>query len=298
MVEICSQNFCISQIADSGQCFRITMVSLGVWEVVARGKRLIVRQKQKQPQKELAREENRDGREFIHVFECSPKEYDAVWYDYFDMSRNYAAIKNRIISLGDPYLTRAVNFGYGIHILHQDPWETLISFIISQRNNINRIRKIIKNLCMPYGDRFPSSTELSEYSEKDFLKMGLGYRARYVRNAVLAINSGCLNLEQLQHLCCEEVIKKLKGLDGVGDKVANCVALFGFQKIEAFPIDVWIMKILNREYGGLAKDVLCDKPGSYRSYDGRKRGFNLSNFFGYSGIVQQYMFYYERFRKK
>lgn len=286
MVTICSPDFDINQIANSGQCFRITEISEKVWEVMAGSRRLLVKQKESS----RVRAFNPIVQSYIitetpHILECSQGEYEDIWSHYFDMLRDYSSIKSKVVAVKDPYLIKAVNFGCGLRILQQDPWEMLISFIISQRNNINRIRKIIKTLCAPYGLRFPSAQELSKYSEEDFYRMGLGYRAKYVRDAALAVSSGSLNLESLRNMSYEEIIKCLKNQNGIGDKVANCIALFGFQKLEAFPIDTWIMKVLEREYGaGIGKNE--NKTGT----------LNLSNFQGYAGIVQQYMFYYERFR--
>lgn len=264
-VEVFCGDFCIEQIANSGQCFRIERVSPGIWEVIALGNRLIVRKNQLQEQK-------------YHIFECSQSEYDCIWSKYFDMPRDYSSIKDKIYATGDPYLIQAVNFGYGIRILQQDLWEVLISFIISQQNNISRIKGIIKKLCAQNNLYFPSPEEIASYSENDLKKIGLGYRASYVKNAAMSVCSGNFSLEKLRSMNYSNAITYLKSLEGVGEKVANCVALFGLQKLDAFPIDVWIKRILEREYGGI-------------------ESFQIERFPGFAGIVQQYMFFYERFRR-
>lgn len=287
MVIVCSRDFDINQIANSGQCFRINQISPATWEVIAFSRRLLIEQKKENFSAQNEEVIHSDYNDFsnlstsvAHIFHCSQADYGSIWAPYFDMSRDYSLIKSKIRGTNDTYLTHAINFGYGIRILQQDPWETLISFIISQRNNISRIRRIIKELCAPYGLRFPSPKELAKYSVKDFENIGLGYRARYVRNAAIVVASSSLNLEALKEMSYADALNQLKKQDGIGDKVANCIALFGLQKLEAFPIDIWIMKILEREYGASAKNKLGT--------------FNPDYFDGYAGIVQQYMFYYER----
>ncbi len=261
MIEIRSDDFNIAQIANSGQCFRISEQSAGIWVVVAFGKSLKIHVK----------DDN------THIFECDTDEYNELWHKYFDMQRDYGEIKAKIRAVGDPYLTRAVDFGYGMRILNQDLWEVIISFIISQQNNIPRIRGIIKRLCAPYKLRFPTPQELAAFSEDDLEKIGLGYRARYVRNMAIAAAEGRFNFDELRKMSYHDAVAYLKKFDGIGDKVANCIALFGLRKLEAFPIDVWIKRILQRQYGG---------------------EFDIERFPGYAGLVQQYMFYYERFREK
>lgn len=261
MIAIQSDDFNISQIANSGQCFRIFEQPDGRWEVIAFGKTLEIR-----PAKE------NNG----YIFECDEEEYNDVWRDYFDMRRDYGEIKSKIRATGDNYLIDAVNFGYGMRILNQDLWEVIVSFIISQQNNIPRIKGIINRLCAPCNSRFPSPEELTRYSEDDLTKIGLGYRTRYVHDIAIAAVEGRLNFEKLKNLCYDESISYLKTFDGIGNKVANCIALFGLHKLEAFPIDVWINRILQDRYNGK---------------------FDTGLFPGYAGIVQQYMFYYERYRK-
>lgn len=319
LITICSSDFDIDQIANSGQCFRIEEISPQTWGVIALSKRLIIR-------RIIERAENKtqdnlatpnpitNDSPAIHLLECTQSEYDNIWFHYFDMSRDYSQIKSEIRATDDPYLLKAVNFGYGIRILQQDPWEILISFIISQRNNISRIRKTIKKLCAPYGLRFPSPAELSQYSEEDLRNIGLGYRARYVKNAAIAVASGSINLKKLRQIPYEEALKQLKKQGGIGDKVANCIALFGLRKLEAFPIDTWIMKILEREYGAIQNKSTKgsrtklekkrkDETNTIKSDSGLGNSvakntlgtFDPQRFPGYAGIVQQYMFYYERF---
>lgn len=258
MIKIQSDNFNIEHIAHSGQCFRIYERSPGLWETIAFGKSLKIRKNNAN----------------LHIFECNKNEYDEIWRDYFDMQRDYNKIKDTIRASGDSYLIKAANFGYGIRILKQDLWETIVSFIISQQNNISRIKKIIERLCLPYGSRFPSPNELAEFSENDLIKLGLGYRAKYVRNIAVSVAEGKFNFDKINRMTYEEAIAYLKQFNGIGAKVADCIALYGLGKLQAFPMDVWIKRILRQQYNG---------------------SFDISRFREYAGVVQQYMFYYERF---
>jgi N-glycosylase/DNA lyase len=251
-------DFDLHQIANSGQCFRVSETSENVWEVRAFNRRLLIRQ---------------EGEKQGYVFECSSEEFNKIWFDYFDLGRDYGKIKANIRAIGDSYLTAAVDYGYGIRILRQELWETIVTFLISQQNNIPRIKNTIRKLCQPYDGRFPTPALLSQYTEDAFLALGLGYRAQYLQNIVKAVIEGNLNLQKLKTMNSFDVINFLKSFSGIGNKVANCIALFGLHKVDAFPIDVWIRRIIDEQYGG---------------------NFDKSRFSEYAGIVQQYMFFYRR----
>jgi N-glycosylase/DNA lyase len=157
--------------------------------------------------------------------------------------------------------------------LKQDLWEAMVTFVISQQNNIPRIKNIIAKLCEPYGNKFPTPDILEKYTENDFLSLGMGYRAKYLQNISKSVLEGDLNFSRLKSMNCSDAVNFLKQFSGIGDKVAHCITLFGLHKIEAFPIDVWIRRIIDDQYGG---------------------NFDVNRFFGYAGIVQQYMFFYQR----
>ncbi|MDR1375471.1 MAG: hypothetical protein LBJ45_01510 [Holosporaceae bacterium] len=258
-VKIHLPDFSLRQIADSGQCFRMKEISSSVWKVIALNKCLQI-QEEKDPS--------------CYIFECTRRKFEEIWSDYFDLGRDYGKIKANIQATSDPYLTTAVNYGYGIRILQQDLWETIVTFLISQQNSIPRIKNIVAKLCEPYGYQFPTATMLSKYTEDDFLALGLGYRARYLRSIVKAVVDGVLNLDELKTMDFFNAISFLKRFDGIGDKVANCIALFGLHQMDAFPVDTWIERVIDEQYG---------------------RNFDKSRFPGYAGIVQQYMFFYQRY---
>lgn len=200
------------------------------------------------------------------------------WHEYFDLSRDYSKI-NRELCIDD-FMRRAIAFGAGIRILKQDEWEALCSFIISQCNNIPRIKGIISKLCERYGKEvcigdtklytFPNSQQIAEldYGSLEFLRAG--YRVPYIIDAARAVASGMLLFEELRDDNTANSRKVLMKQNGIGPKVADCFLLFGLGKLDAFPVDTWIKK-------------------AQKFYDG---ALNYQKFGRYAGIAQQYIFYY------
>ena len=219
---------------------------------------------------------------------CSEDEYREIWHDYFDFGENYRSVRERVSREEDPFLADACEYGKGIRILRQDPWEMLVSFIISQNKNIPAIKKSIELLCETAGKRcenteqereddgqlvFPSPEQILSLSDEALAACRLGYRCRYVKAAASDVAEGKLDLDSLRDAPEEETIKGLMSVCGVGVKVANCISLFGLHHIDAFPIDVWIRRILDNEYPS---------------------GYPKERYSPYNGIYQQYMFYYYR----
>lgn len=210
--------------------------------------------------------------------------------EYFDMKRDYSNIKS-IISVDDNNMVEAIKYGYGIRILRQDSWEMLISYIISAANNIPRISKTIENISKAYGKKiifcdkeyylFPTPEELSKASIEDLRALNLGFRDKYVYNATKAVLEGKINLKEIEEMPYKEAKKELMKLDGVGAKVADCILLFSMNKVEAFPIDTWIKKVMIKLYN--TKDNLKDIENCATERFGE-----------YAGIAQQYLFYYMR----
>lgn len=257
MIQEVLQDFDIEQIAKSGQCFRISKISPATWSVRAFGRALRIKKKNKNE----------------YIFDCSSKEFREIWYNYFDLGTDYSIYKKFIMQSQDAYLARAIDYGYGIRILRQEPWETIVSFIISQQNNISRIRGIIERICTPFDGIFPSPILLKDYTEDDFRMLGLGYRAKYIVNIVKSTLNGELDLSYLTESQTQEALEYLQKFNGIGAKVANCIALFSLHKIDAFPIDIWIKRIIETRYAGK---------------------FPIAKYAPFAGIVQQYMFFYER----
>ncbi len=193
---------------------------------------------------------------------------------YFDMEGSYAKA-NEYLALLDPKLSSAVRMFGGIHILNQDPFEVLISFILSQNNNIARIRQMYATLAHTYGKKvngtwhaFPLACEMERATQEDLRKLGMGFRAPYLIDAIQ--KQGLL--EQVPALDFEEALELLMTIRGVGPKVGHCILLYGFHRMEAFPMDTWMRKVMTNWY-----------PGEDSTY-----------FAPYAGIAQQYLFHYAR----
>lgn len=209
---------------------------------------------------------------------------------YLDMDRNYAEIK-KVLCKDDKYLKEASDYGYGIRILNQDSWEMLISYIISAANNIPRISKTIENISKAYGKEvkfkgekyylFPTPEELSKATVQDLRNLNLGFRDKYVFEATQMIINGELDLEKIKKLPYKEAKKELMKVQGIGEKVADCILLFSMQKLEAFPVDTWIKKVMAELYLD-SKNV--KKISAYAEI----------KFGKYAGIAQQYLFYWKR----
>ena len=218
----------------------------------------------------------RDGG-FIVIENADETDYQNIWEKYFDLNVCYDDIKRELISL-DSRLKCAADSIDGIRILNQDPWETLCSFIISQNNNIPRIKGIVERLCENFGDKiengytFPSAEKITALDIDDLAPLRAGFRARYIIDAARKVSSGEVNLESMREKPIEDCRKELMKITGVGEKVAECTLLHGLHRLEAFPIDVWIKKALSTLFSGVSPE-------------------NLGQ---YAGIAQQYIFHYSR----
>lgn len=214
--------------------------------------------------------------------------------EYFDLNRDYGKIKKQI-SKNDKAMKQAIDYGYGIRILNQDPWEMLISFIISSANNIPRISKTIESISKAYGKKikfegeeyylFPTPNELAKASVQDLRKLNLGFRDKYVYLASQAVAKGEIDLDKISKLTYKEAKKELTKISGVGAKVADCILLFSMKKAEAFPVDTWIKKVMNELY------VESENIKQISDFANKRFG-------AYAGIAQQYLFYWRRENKK
>lgn len=266
MITINNPDFDIQKIADSGQCFRLRQNAINGYTLIAHDRVLHIRQ-------------TPEG----CLMDCDQREFDSLWRSYFDLDTDYAAIRAKA-DLEDAFLQRACTYGRGIRMLRQDPWEMLISFIISQRKNIPAIQYCIEALSVRYGNlledtgeaqlySFPSAQRLATLNEQEFLACSLGYRAKYVLAAARMVASGALDLDAIAALPDDALFSALLAVPGVGEKVANCVMLFGYHRLSRFPRDVWIIRVEEREYGG---------------------AFPLERYPFDAGALQQYIFYYAR----
>lgn len=269
-VRIRNKNFNLKQIADSGQCFRMNPIKENRYSLIALDRYIELEQIE----------------EDLIDISCSKMDYESIWKDYFDIEYDYGRIIDDINEGSDEFLKEAATYGSGIRILRQDPFEMLISFIISQNKNIPSIKSCIERICETYGKHledkasgrkyytFPTPDILARSKREDLRALKLGYRDEYIIAASKAVDRGEIDLNSLKKLSHEEAVTALKTIKGIGDKVANCISLFGLHHIEAFPIDVWMKRVLSEYY---------------------QDRFDPTNYKGYAGIVQQYMFYYIRY---
>lgn len=252
-----NNNFDLKQTFLCGQCFRWKESENGGFSAIVAGKKIEVTERGGEVVIESAH-----TREFLE--------------NYFDLATDYSEYIKRFSA--DPTLKAACEGSPGIRILRQEPFETLISFIISQNNNIPRISGIIDRLCMSFGEKtdggytFPTAKRLRGITPDDLAPLRAGFRARYISDAVSRVNSGEISFEEINALPLSPARERLKQIVGVGDKVADCVLLFAFHKLDAFPKDVWVKRIMSEFYpNGLPE---CTK--------------------GAEGVAQQYLFDYVR----
>ena len=267
MVKLEILNFNLAHICESGQCFRMTQPEENIYEVIAGDKYLKACQ---------------NGSEC--TFYCSEKEFNDFWRHYFDLDTDYQKFKDAVDE-DDEYLNAAVKLGGGIRILNQDLWEMIVSFLISQQNNITRIRKCINNICMKYGEKltaddgtvyysFPKPEAFAFLSEDALMECNLGYRSKYVVRTAKMIVDKEISLEAIKEMSYKDAKDELLKLYGVGKKVADCICLFALHYLEAFPVDTHINQALDAHY---------------------MEGFPFELYEGFEGVMQQYIFFYELF---
>ena len=281
MVTIENNCFSIPQICESGQCFRLDAVSEDTYELLAGSRYLKIGIRQK----DLAGETDGSGKADVYgetILYCTQEEYDSFWKEYFDLSVSYSDYIARI-DADDDYLRSAAEFGRGIRILRQDTWEMIITFILSQQNNIPRIKGLIRTLSERYGRRketqdkrvyytFPEAEALSKATEQELRDLKLGYRSKYICGTAQMVADGRIDLEALRSLDYAEARAELMRLPGIGGKVADCICLFALHQMDAFPVDTHIKKVMELHY---------------------PEGFPFERYRGCAGVMQQYIFYYD-----
>jgi N-glycosylase/DNA lyase len=259
--------FDLAQTLDCGQAFRWRDGGGGKFCGIAHGRRL-----------EIIFESGK-----IILKNVSEEEFEKTWREYFDFSRDYGKLREEFFATENEHLRNALNFSPGLRLLNQDAWEVLISFILSQNSNIPRIKKMVESLCENFGEEishtgeekfyaFPSAQTLAALSEKDLAPVRCGYRAAYVLDAARKVASGEFNPQEQKKHSSDEIFRELLKIHGVGPKVAECVLLYGFSRVERYPVDVWIKRVMAEFF---------------------PHGFpcGIKNF---SGIAQQFLFHYAR----
>ena len=274
----------IEKIFDCGQCFRFERVEnsqhASEFSGVAYGRFVSFAQ---------------DG-DTLYIYGSDLADFEAVWRGYLDLDRDYREVERDVLAHSqNSALIAAIEYGRGIRILSQEPFECVISFIISQNNNIPRIKKIIEALSERCGERielcdeakkhlsgeripyaFPSAEALCTLGEAGLFEMKTGFRAKYIYDASSRVLSGELMLDTVRGEDTESAIDRLCEVKGIGRKVASCALLFGLGKYDAFPIDVWMKRVAEKYFGDEAETL------------------SSRTFGDYAGIAQQYLFYYER----
>lgn len=256
------------QVFENGQFFRYSKNEDGSYDIAAGSKRLNVKK----------------GEDTLILSQCEPSDFENFWREYFDLDTDY----NKLFKdIKDSNLKSAMENYPGLKVLKQNPYETVISFIISANNNIGRIKGIIERLCVKYGSRisdesgefyaFPAPEQLSRATEDELNELGCGYRAPYIVQSARMIAEG-FDLCSLKNTDYISAKKKLLELKGVGPKVADCILLFSLGHYNAFPKDVWVKRVMKELYGvsGSDKDM---------------QAFAEERFGKYAGIAQQYLFY-------
>lgn len=351
MVSVSVDCFDLKRICDCGQIFRMYERADGVFDVYSGSRHIRVRQRKK-------------GERNTVDFVCTQEEFDSYWKRYFDLDRDYGAIvkeamrsekigtkhednapdtkcegydsdiagetdKSSTKYENEEFVATACRFGAGIRILHQDIWEMLISFIISQQKQIPSIRKCIEALCERFGERrcekipafddtgsdgqptreevledhlwytFPTAWAIAEGGAEGLKGLSLGYRERYIYETAVRYLSEGRPYEEVESIGLEAASAYFKSFCGVGEKVANCICLFGAGYVDAFPIDTHIKDILYREY--YLKDDSCiikEQAKLTQSDYEELVKFHFDRFKGYRGIVQQWIFAWELVRGK
>ena len=270
MMEIMIRDdFDLEKIASSGQCFRAKLLDSGMFRFVS-GEHVIY---------------IKEAGEHKFSVSCTDDEWKEIWSSYFDLDRSYSSLYYEEREKHD-FVRRAMECGRGIRILRQDPWEMLVTFIISQRKSIPAISRSVEALAEKYGHpiktdyetlySFPSPREMACASENELKECSLGYRAPYIYDAVQKVSSGRLDLYAIAGFDDAALLQELQTVHGVGKKVANCVSLFGYGRMARVPVDVWIKRAIEEDCCGEDPFPLFEDS---------------------AGIIQQYIFYYMKRRQ-
>ena len=268
-------SFDIGHTLESGQCFRFSKRGEGAYSIVARGKVLYIEQ----------------GGGQICFYPCDLDEFMRVWFDYFDLGRDYEQIKVSL-SANDPIMAKAVTFAPGIRLMNQDVWECLVSFIISANNRIPMIQQVVRNISGRFGEAigsertFTTWAQMAEATVEDFAACKAGFRAKYILDAVRKVHGGYIDLADFSDKSTQDVKRELMTISGVGSKVADCVLLMSCGRREIFPIDVWIRRVVQELYF-CGQDISL---ANLQDFAKEKWGDN-------AGFANQFLFHYARLHK-
>ena len=273
------EHFDAKHILECGQCFRWSRQEDGSYTGIAFEK--VINVKSDYEDKKVV------------IKNTNISDFNSIWFDYFDFGRDYGKIKRALSE--DTVMKEAISYGQGMRILKQQPWELVISYIISANNNIPRISKSINKLSEMYGKAveydgniyysFPSIEQLEQALLEDLMVCKAGFRCKYIYETVSTIHKRLIVLEDIEKMSTQEARKELMKLSGVGPKVADCILLFSMGKYDAYPIDVWVKRVTEHFY--LGKNA---KFNEIQSFAEQKFG-------QLAGFAQEYLFYYAREKK-
>ena len=260
--------FSVEKIFDCGQCFRFDPDPEGGVSGIYRGRKYRFTQ---------------ESEDSVRIYNTSKADFNDNLFSFLSLDLDYDMMNIDIEGRfgGDVTIKEAIEAGKGIRILRQDAFETLISFIISQNNNIPRIKKLVEALCRECGEKngdgysFPTPEAIVDLGVDKLREMKTGFRAPYIYDAATKVAEESIDLEGLKNLDTDTALCELQKIKGVGLKVASCVALFGLNKLNTFPVDVWIKRVLEKYY---------------------PEGLDINTLGNYRGLSQQYLFYYERYK--
>lgn len=286
------RDFDLDHIFDCGQAFRWERQADGSYTGVAGGRIANVRFLPDACDGDCQKKKRQEEGQLV-LSNVTENDFQEFWSQYLDLERDYGAIK-KALAKDDAVMDEAIGWGQGIRLLRQDPWETLLSFIISQNNHIPRIKACVKSLCENFGQKIggfqgrdyysmPEPEALAVLKPDDLAVCGLGYRAKYLIGTARQVAED--GIEHLRSMALPEVSGQqafdyVTRFHGVGPKVANCVLLFSMGKYDRFPVDVWVKRVMKELYG-------LETPKEIER-------FARETFGRQGGFAQQYLFYYIR----
>ncbi|MBQ2946696.1 MAG: 8-oxoguanine DNA glycosylase [Bacilli bacterium] len=269
-------NFDLKATITCGQIFRFILEEDGSYTVIIKDRVINLK----------------EDNDYIIVKSSKEDNLKEIIYDYFDLDRNYEIIEKNILKC-DKKLEDALIFSRGLKMIHQDPFETIIAYIISQNNRVPSIANALNLISLNYGEKvvfkdkeyylFPSIDKLKTLSTLDFRNCKVGFRDKYLYEIMRSIENNLLDIESIYNMNSEDSLKYLIGFKGIGNKVASCILLFAYQKFDVYPIDTWVKKFMKEDYNIEGEQNI--------------KQFTTTTYKEYSGLAIQYMFNYKRNKK-
>lgn len=269
-------NFDLKSTITCGQIFRFTLEDDGSYTIVIKDRVINLK----------------EDKDYIIVESNKEDNLKEIIYDYFDLNRDYEIIEKNILKC-DKKLKDALVFSRGLKMIHQDPFETIIAYIISQNNRVPSIANALNLISLNYGEKvifkdkeyylFPTLEELKKLSINDFRNCKVGFRDKYLYEIIRSIENNTLDLNKIYDMNSEDSLNYLVSFKGIGNKVASCILLFAYQKFDVYPIDTWVKKFMKEDYNIEGEENI--------------KKFTATTYKEYSGLAIQYMFNYKRNKK-